>query len=114
MGQSLIALNSQQKRARILHLRYPNERRYSGSQLRRSKSKSSSVIKGSKEMQDQGLSGYSSAPLTSSVPTETRQVSAVMDMTWFSLFRLSACSESGRHRHASSSFVSVQTRTAQS
>ena len=32
------------------------------------KSKSFSIIKGSKGMQDQGLSGYSSAPLTSCAP----------------------------------------------
>ena len=42
--------------------------------------------------------------------TETRQVSGVMGRTWLCL----SAFWRGSHRHASSSFVSVQTRTAQS
>ena len=76
-GQSFTALDSQQTRLLIRHPGYPYALRYSGSQLRRlyqnesqyiQKLKSLSVIKRSKEMQDQGLSGYSAAPLTPSAP----------------------------------------------
>ena len=76
-GQSSTSLDSQQTRPRIRHLRYSNARRYSGRQQLKChqdksrcipKSKSLSVTKDSKEMQDQGLSGYSAAPLTSSAP----------------------------------------------
>ena len=122
-GQSSTALDSQQTRPRIRHLRYSNARRYSGSQLWRSyqdesqciqKSKSLSLLEGSKEMQDQGLSGYSAAPLTSSAPLRLGKCRVSWVGLGFRCFRLSACSGRGSHRHASSSFVSVQTRTAQS
>ena len=65
------------------------------------------------KMQDQGLSGYSSAPLTSSAPLRLGKCR----LSWVGLgsrcFRLPACLGRGSHSHASSSFVSVQTRTAQ-
>ena len=67
------------------------------------------------KMQEQGLSGYSSAPLTSSA----RPRRGKCRLSWVGLgsgyFRLSACSGRSSHRHASSGFVSVQThQTAQS
>ena len=67
------------------------------------------------KMQEQGLSGYSSAPLTSSA--RPRLGKCRLSWVWHTsgYFRLSACLGRSSHRHASSGFVSVQTRlTAQS
>ena len=67
------------------------------------------------KMQEQGLSGYSSAPLTSSA--RPRLGKCRLSWVWHGsgYFRLSACLGRSSHRHASSGFVSVQTRlTAQS
>ena len=69
--------------------------------------------------QEQGLTGYSSAPLTSRA--SHRLGKCRLSWVWLGFWLLSAlsecnaCSGRGSHRHASSGFISVQTRpTAQS
>ena len=67
------------------------------------------------KMKEQGLSGYSSAPLTSSARPRLGKCQLSWEWHASGYFRLSACLGHSSHRHASSGFVSVQTRlTAQS
>ena len=65
-----------------------------------------SIRKCAKRMRQQGLSGYMSAPLTSSAPLRLGKCRLSWVGLGFRCFRLSACSGRGCHRHASSSFDS--------
>ena len=64
------------------------------------------LLKAPNKMQDQGLSGYSAAPLTSSAPLRLGKCRLSWVGLGFRCFRLSACSGRGCHRHTSSGFVS--------